>query len=480
MSAERRLAELKLELPPAAKPMGVYKPVVIVGNLAFTSGHGPLKPDKTLITGRVGADLDVVAGKAAARQTGLAILASLRDSLGSLDRVTRIVKTLGLVNCTPEFSGQPAVINGFSELMAEVFGPEAGVGSAVPSAPRRCRRIWPWRSRRFSRSRSKCAVTAMEPKKPQSCRFAAALATADDTDAAIANVCGTALKQLGAPPNLAVLFASAHHASRLDEAAAQACEAIGSEMLMGCTGESIIGGSQEIEQAPAISLWLAALPATTVIPMHLDFQQTHEGGTFVGWAADLPDVWPDGAAMLLMGEPFSFPADELVRRLNEDHAGAAVLGGMASGGVSPGENRLILGRRVYDTGAVAVLIHGAVRIRSVVSQGCRPIGQPFVVTRAEANVIHELGGAPPLVRLQEVFDSLSAQEQRLVRSGVHVGRVLSEYRDKFDRGDFLVRNVIGADPNTGAIAIGDFVRPARPYNFTCATSNRPTRTCERC
>ena len=129
MSAESRLVELKLELPPAAKPMGVYKPVVVVGNLLYTSGHGPLKTDKTLITGRVGADLDVDAGKAAARQTGLAILASLRDTLGSLDRVKRIVKTLGLVNCTPEFSQQPAVINGFSELMADVFGPDAGVGS---------------------------------------------------------------------------------------------------------------------------------------------------------------------------------------------------------------------------------------------------------------------------------------------------------------------------------------------------------------
>lgn len=129
MSAENRLIELKLELPPAAKPVGVYKPVVIVGNLAYLSGHGPLKADKTLITGRVGADLDLDAGKAAARQTGLSILASLRDTLGSLDRVKRIVKTLGLVCCTPDFYQQPAVINGFSELMADVFGPEAGIGA---------------------------------------------------------------------------------------------------------------------------------------------------------------------------------------------------------------------------------------------------------------------------------------------------------------------------------------------------------------
>ena len=265
-----------------------------------------------------------------------------------------------------------------------------------------------------------------------------------------------------------MLFASTHHASQMDEAAAQVCRSIGSEILLGCTGESIIGDAREIEQSPAISLWLAAMPATTVTAMHLDFQQTHEGGTFVGWPANLPDTWPSGAAMLMLGEPYSFPADELVRRINEDHAGVPVLGGMASGGVSPGENRLILGSHVYDSGAVAVLIHGAVRIRSVVSQGCRPIGQPFVVTRAEANVIQELGGAPPLKRLQEVYDSLSAQEQQMVRSGVHVGRVLSEYREKFERGDFLVRNVIGADPNTGAIAVGDFVRPGQTGTISCS------------
>ncbi len=109
--------------------MGVYKPVVIVGKLAYLSGHGPLKADKTLITGRIGAELDAEAGKAAARQTGLSILASLRSALGSLDRVKRIIKTLGLVNCTPDFHQQPAVINGFSELMADVFGADAGVGA---------------------------------------------------------------------------------------------------------------------------------------------------------------------------------------------------------------------------------------------------------------------------------------------------------------------------------------------------------------
>lgn len=129
MSAEARVKELRIELPPAPKPMGVYKPVVVTGNLAYVSGHGPLKADKSLITGRVGASLDLAAGKGAARQVGLAILATLRAELGSLERVKRVVKVLGMVNCTPEFREHPAVINGCSELFAEVFGPEAGVGA---------------------------------------------------------------------------------------------------------------------------------------------------------------------------------------------------------------------------------------------------------------------------------------------------------------------------------------------------------------
>ena len=129
MNAETRLVELKLELPPAPKPVAVYKPLVIAGNLAYVSGHGPLKPDKTMITGRVGADLDAEAGRQAARQTGLAILATLRAELGSLNRVKRVIKVLGMVNATPDFTDHPKIINGCSELFAEVFCPENGIGA---------------------------------------------------------------------------------------------------------------------------------------------------------------------------------------------------------------------------------------------------------------------------------------------------------------------------------------------------------------
>ena len=128
-SFEARFAALNLELPPAPKAIGVYKPIVEINGLLYLSGHGPLLPDGTLIKGRIGAEMDVAAGYQAARQTGLAILASLRKHCGSLDRIARLVKTFGLVQATPELVDHPAVINGFSELMRDVFGEEHGIAA---------------------------------------------------------------------------------------------------------------------------------------------------------------------------------------------------------------------------------------------------------------------------------------------------------------------------------------------------------------
>lgn len=129
MTPEERLTELGIELPPAPNVLGLYRPVHVVSDYAYTSGHGPLGSDGKFVCGKLGDDLATEAGNDAARLTGLAMLASLRQTLGSLDRIERLVKTLGLVRCTPEFTEQPAVINGFSELMKEVFGEEAGVAA---------------------------------------------------------------------------------------------------------------------------------------------------------------------------------------------------------------------------------------------------------------------------------------------------------------------------------------------------------------
>ena len=129
MNAEQQLAALGLTLPAAPPRGGVYKPVVIVGNIAYVSGHGPYLGDGEYLTGRVGADLDLEAGKAAAKQTALALLATLKSELGNLDRVKRVVKLLGMVNCTPDFGDHPKVINGCSELFGQIWGEDCGIGA---------------------------------------------------------------------------------------------------------------------------------------------------------------------------------------------------------------------------------------------------------------------------------------------------------------------------------------------------------------
>lgn len=305
----------------------------------------------------------------------------------------------------------------------------------------------------------------MNSTRASGLRFAAALSTLPNARQAAAEACQKAGQSLAAPASLAIVFVSPHHAAELEAVGAEIRKQLAPGCLLGCTGESIVGNALEIEEAPAVALWLAALPEVSIAPMHLRFEKTPEGPTVVGWPDDLPESWPSGAALLLLGEPFSFPADWLLERLNEDRPQVPVIGGMASGAHRPGGNRLLIDGEVRDQGAVAALVHGPVRIETVVSQGCRPVGRTFVVTKAEQNVIFELSGKPALAQLQSVFDELSPDDQQLVQKGLHVGRVINEYQDEFERGDFLVRNCIGADRNTGAMAIGDYVRPGQTVQF---------------
>jgi len=296
-------------------------------------------------------------------------------------------------------------------------------------------------------------------------RFASSLSLLADTLSAVREACSTALDQLGATPDLALIFFSADHAPLADQIATTACDALGTENVLGCSGESIVGVRREIEHEPAVSVWLASWPGVTAHSMLLSFERTPEGGVIQGWPDELADQWPEGSFLLLFGDPFSFPTEQLLERMNEDRPGVPIIGGMASGGHNPGSNRLIRGREALAEGAVAALIHGPIRLQTVVSQGCRPIGKPYVVTRAERNVMHELGGKPALLQLKELFDQLPTREQILVQRHLHVGRVVSEYRERFEQGDFLVRNVIGIDPAEGAIAIGDYIRTGQTVQF---------------
>lgn len=296
-------------------------------------------------------------------------------------------------------------------------------------------------------------------------QFASHLSIRTDSQAAVDELLEHVQGKLAGEPDLAVVFLSGDHRDAADDVARRLCESLGTESLIGCTGESIVGVGREVEIDTAMSLWIGRLPGVRIDPMHLTFERTAEGGVIDGWPDSCDEPWGDRAALLLLGDPFTFPADWLLERLNEDRAGVRVVGGMASAASRPGDNRLILGPRTHADGAVAALLRGDVRLRTVVSQGCRPIGRPLVVTKADGNVLVELGGKRALLQLKEIFDSLPTREQQLVQRGLHVGRVVNEYREQFELGDFLIRNVIGIDPQEGTIAIGDFLRPGQTVQF---------------
>ncbi len=304
-----------------------------------------------------------------------------------------------------------------------------------------------------------------------SIQFASALSTAPETQAAARDVCARALADFDGTPDLAFLFFSSHHVENADTASALVCDAIGTDSLLGCSGESIVGVGQEVELEPAMSLWLARLPGTSVWPMRLEYQRAADEGAFVGWPEELPDDWSDKAALIVLGDPFSLPADLLLELVNNEHPGVPVIGGMASAGQTPGSNRLLLGRNLFEQGAAAVLLQGDVQVTSVVSQGCRPFGQHFVITKAQRNIIQELGGMPAYRRLEELFQTLPTHDQQMVQRGLHVGRVVSEYQDQFEQGDFLIRNVVGVDPEEGSIAISDYVRPGQTVQFHIRDAN---------
>lgn len=296
--------------------------------------------------------------------------------------------------------------------------------------------------------------------------FAAALSSVPETARALDAVCGPVLERLGGPADLALLFFSPHHAGAAEFLAASAHEQLRARGLLGCVGEGIIANDREVEGEPALSLWAAKWSRSVdVSPFHLVLEETSEGYSLLGWPDVLQESDPARDAILLLGDPFTFPADLFLAEMNEAHRGLRVVGGMASGMPAPGMTRLIQDNRALNQGAVGVLLRGDVGLRCVVSQGCRPIGRPMVITRAHDNVIEELSGKSPLRQLQELWQELSPVDQELFRRGLHVGRVINEYQEQFRRGDFLIRNVLGLDQDKGALAIGDRVRVGQTVQF---------------
>jgi small ligand-binding sensory domain FIST len=296
--------------------------------------------------------------------------------------------------------------------------------------------------------------------------FFAALSTNPDTRKAIDEVCGGAANALQGRADLALVFFSPQHAAGLEHQAGELQERLGANCLLGCSGESIVGNDREVEQTPALSVWLArwAQPMRTE-PFHLTYEQTPSGETIMGLPDSIAVADARQSAVLLLGDPLSFRTHVFLQLMNERFKGLRVMGGMASGGPAPGQGKLLLGATMRQSGAVGVLLSGAVPVRCIVSQGCRPVGKQFVITKAEGSIIRELDYRPPLDQVQQLMQELSSRDQQFCQRGLLIGRIINESPETSGSADYLVRTVLSLDRGSGALTVNDRVAVGQKVQF---------------
>ncbi len=289
---------------------------------------------------------------------------------------------------------------------------------------------------------------------------AAASAEKDPIDAAEA-VCE---KVQGFVPDLAVLCVTPKHREHFESISETILDKVGPRNLIGSSMAGVIGPEQEIEAGTGVSLWVAKMPGVRVLPFVIDQGDLDALDGPADWH-DRLGVQPDDVpAIMVLPDPFSIRFDQCLERMDESLPGATIVGGVSSGAQSPGLNRLFLNDQMIRMGMVGVSLVGDFRVSTVVSQGCRPVGPPFVITKAQENIVLELGGREAYSVLRDVHDQADAHEQALMRKGLHVGRVIDEQVAEFGPGDFLIRNLAGVVENKG-LAITDYLRAGQTIQF---------------
>jgi small ligand-binding sensory domain FIST len=285
-------------------------------------------------------------------------------------------------------------------------------------------------------------------------RFASHLSTLTDSDEAVrAVVAGVSAGLDGARPDLVACFVSHHHGLAIETLGPRLAKELRAKVLIGCTGESIVGAEHEIERGAALAVLAGVLPGTSVRPFTVQAEPAGEGN--VKFTA-LPMVHTASqASIVILADPFTFPAHEFLERMNKEMPGVPAIGGMASGGQGPGQNMLFTHNGLVDGGAIGIVVEGDVEVRSIVSQGCRPVGKPFVVTGCKDNFVLKLSGKPALQALMETLQSLPTPDQKLMQRGPFLGLALDPTKSTFGRGDFLARGIVGLEKEIGAIAVAD-------------------------
>lgn len=303
------------------------------------------------------------------------------------------------------------------------------------------------------------------PTPPTSTQFASAVAISDHLDSRTAamEVAERVQETLNGPCDLAMLFGSFHHCAAFAEAAATIRSTIKPRVLLGCTGESVLGEDRELDGRSGLTAIGFRMPGVDLHmwdhapdrPMPLN--NTQKMAQHIG-------AGPDHRVSIILADPFTCRMKEIMAAMNDcrgEGVSVPIVGGLASAAAQPGRNVLILNESARPSGAVGVTISGDVDVDFILSQGCRPIGKPFVITKAKDNAILELGGRRTIDVIQEMLSELPEEEKKLLSGGLLIGLVINEQKTRFGRGDFLVRNVLGVNQELGSILAGDRFKMGR-------------------
>ncbi|MBU7584780.1 MAG: FIST C-terminal domain-containing protein [Nostoc sp. TH1S01] len=302
-------------------------------------------------------------------------------------------------------------------------------------------------------------------------QWANALSTRPSLEAAITDAVQQTTSSLTAPADLGLVFISSAFASEYSRLLPLLAEKLSVPIMIGCSGGGVIGTTpdgqtQEIEAEAALSLTLAHLPGVNLRVFHILAEELPDLDSSPDAWVNLIGVEPSATPQfILLSSSFSSGINELLQGLDFAYPGSVIVGGQASGGGMGGRQALFCNNRLYREGTVGLALTGNIVLETIVAQGCRPIGKPMQVTKAERNIILELDEQVPLVVLRDLINSLSDQERTLAQHSLFVGVAMDEFKMSLQQGDFLIRSILGVDPTGGAIAIGDRVRPGQRLQF---------------
>lgn len=280
--------------------------------------------------------------------------------------------------------------------------------------------------------------------------------------------------------HLIFCFASPEFGSELSEIPRFFTKAFPKVTVLGCTGGGIIGGGLELEQTEAISIAAAHLPDVKISAFHMEDENLPDmDAAPQEWEELIAAKSSDEPDFIIIPDPFSFRIESLIQGLDYAFPQAKKIGGLASGAHQPGKNMLFLNEHTFKSGAVGVALWGNITLDTIVAQGCRPVGRTFRVSKCKNNVLLELDGKPAVQALYEILEKMSPHEQKLAKFSLFLGVVMDEFKDDFQHGDFLIRNILGLEPSSGALLVGELLRSERTIQFhlrDAETSSEDLRT----